>query len=914
MGRIQSDVGLVTGIKITDTVNQLMAIQGQPRDALQTRVKTYQAEQTAVTQLMVVALGVQLAGKQLQNTNLYQARSATSADTKYLTATATSSAAVGDYQFTPVRKAQTHQLQSTGFAAKDQAIGAGEFSVRLGGFLQSGVGLEDLNGGAGVSRGKIRITDRSGASAVVDLRFARTIDDVLQAINSADTINVTASAVGDRLQLADNTGASVANLKVQEVSGGTTAAGLGLAGIDAASTSATGADVLRLSESLGINRLNDGNGLSIRGTEPDLHVTFQDGSTPLEINFDDEKTLGQILDTLNAADPARLKAELSGDGDRIVLTDLTAGGGTFAVTSTTDGTLAEDLGLAGAASGGAITGGRLLGGLRTTLLKSLNGGRGVGTLGLLSLTDRSGATASVNLASAETVDDVIGAINASGIGIKASYNQAGNGILLTDTTGASASNLIVANGDATNTADKLHLTLNAAQETKNSGELNKQIFSETTLLSTLNGGKGVAQNSFLLTDSNGLSGSISFTQLKPKTLGDVIDAINALPTAIRARINDTGDGIALEDTAHGSDILRVAEVGSGTAAKDLKLLNPVKTVTIGGQPTQVIDGTTTVTATLDADDTLEDLVTKLNEAGASFQASIVNDGAGGQPFHLSLLSKTPGQSGRLLADSSFADVGFQDVVHAQDAILVAGDPTLGRLISSSTNTFTDVVTGLSVTVQAATTDSINVSVTTSNTTFVAGIKQFVSQYNSLRDKLDSLDFFKPEDGSRGVLFGSTETLRMRNDVARFVTGRFFGLGAFQNVSQLGVTIDDSGKLTVNEEKLKAAYDKDPAAVSKFFTDEDQGFVTKLNKTFDGLVGEKSSVLINRVQSLNEKVEQGNARLAVMGARLDRERERLLTTFYNLETAISKLQSNLTAIGSLSQNLALTSFANPGNQK
>lgn len=909
MGRIQSDVGLVTGIKISETVEQLMAVQSRPKETLQTRLAGMKAEQTAITQLMVVTLGVQLAGKQLNNASVYQARAATTSDAKFLTATARSTATVGDYQFTPVRKAQTHQVQSSGFAAKDQALGGGEFTVRMGGFLQGDVDLQDLNGGAGVPRGKLRITDRSGASAVIDLRFAKTIEDVLKTINSTDAINVTASAVGDRLELTDNTGASVSNLKVQEVSGGTTAAGLGLATIDVASATATGSDVLRLSEAFSLIRLNDGNGLSIRGSAADLSVTFQDGSAPLEIDFDDEKTLGDVLDTINAADPARLKAELSADGDRIVLTDLTAGGGTFAVTSTADGTVAEDLGLTGTASGGVITGGRLLGGLRSSLLQSLNGGQGLGALGSLELTDRSGATATVDLSAAETMDDVISAINGAGLGIEASYNQAGNGIKLTDTTGASASNLIVANGDGTNTADKLKLAVNASQTVADSGELHKQILSEGTLLSSMNGGKGVAQNSFILRDTNGLSASISFSQLKPETLGDVIDAINELPTAIRARINDTGDGILLEDTAHGSDTLSVQEVGSGTAAKDLKLLAAVKTVDIGGQPTQVIDGTTAVTATLDADDTLEDLVTKLNEAGGSFKASILNDASGSQPFHLSLVSQAAGKSGRLLATSSLSGVSFQDVVQAQDALLVAGDATLGRLVSSSSNTFTDIVAGIDVTVQGATTDPITVSVATSNATFVTGIKQFVAQYNSLRDKLDSLDFFKSNDSSRGVLFGSSETLRIRNDVSRFVTGRFFGLGAFQNLSQMGVTLDESGKLSLNEEKLKAAYDKDPAAVEKFFTDEDQGFVTKLNKTIDGLAGAENSVLINRVQSLNEKVEQSNLRLSQMDTQLEKERERLLLTFYNLETAISKLQSNLTAITNLSQNLALASFSN-----
>ena len=56
--------------------------------------------------------------------------------------------------------------------------------------------LSALNGGAGVERGKIRITDRSGESEVIDLRFALTIDDVLKQINSSDNIDVIAVAAG----------------------------------------------------------------------------------------------------------------------------------------------------------------------------------------------------------------------------------------------------------------------------------------------------------------------------------------------------------------------------------------------------------------------------------------------------------------------------------------------------------------------------------------------------------------------------------------------------------------------------------------------------------------------------------------------------------------------------------------------
>ena len=123
---------------------------------------------------------------------------------------------------------------------------------------------------------------------------------------------------------------------------------------------------------------------------------------------------------------------------------------------------AYDLGIDGTASGGTITGRQILGGLKTVLLSSLNGGNGLGTLGTIDITDRSGHSAAVNLSSAKTLDDVISAINAAAIGVQAQINDAGNGIEIADTTGATASNLIIANGDATNTADKLGLTANAA--------------------------------------------------------------------------------------------------------------------------------------------------------------------------------------------------------------------------------------------------------------------------------------------------------------------------------------------------------------------------------------------------------------------------------------------------------------------
>ena len=61
MGRIQSSVGLATGLDIEGTVTKLMALAAQPRDTLALRQKAIQAQQAAVIDLTSLVLGVQFA-------------------------------------------------------------------------------------------------------------------------------------------------------------------------------------------------------------------------------------------------------------------------------------------------------------------------------------------------------------------------------------------------------------------------------------------------------------------------------------------------------------------------------------------------------------------------------------------------------------------------------------------------------------------------------------------------------------------------------------------------------------------------------------------------------------------------------------------------------------------------------------
>src|SRR5262249_11045033 len=154
--------------------------------------------------------------------------------------------------------------------------------------------------------------------------------------NSAG-IGVQASTNDGQFVLTDTTGKTASNLIVSEVGGGSTAASLGLSGINLAGTQATGSDVLQLFGDVPLSQLNDGNGVAFNPFLPDLKINFRDG-TSANVDFDvlnsgtTQQSLSDVINTINAAAPGKIQATISPDGKGITLTDLTTdNGGTFSV-------------------------------------------------------------------------------------------------------------------------------------------------------------------------------------------------------------------------------------------------------------------------------------------------------------------------------------------------------------------------------------------------------------------------------------------------------------------------------------------------------------------------------------------------------------------------------------------------------
>ena len=448
-------------------------------------------------------------------------------------------------------------------------------------------------------------------------------------------------------------------------------------------------------------------------------------------------------------------------------------------------------------------------------------------------------------------------------------------------------------------AADLGLTVDAAQTAVDSGSLGVRRVGQQALLTDFTAdGESVDAGSFLITDSAGNQESIAISS--STSIGDVLQRINAASTAlVTARLNDTGDGFVIEDNAGGAGTLTIEEV-SGTTAADLRILG---TGVVGSGGNQEISAQDQTVVTVDADDTLDTLVTKINEAKVGVSAGVFNDGSAFNPFRLSLTSDTTGSDGSFTIDSGSLDLGFTVATDAQDALLQVGsNPATSFLIGSNTNQFQDVANGVSVSVSEVGDTSASVDITRDNSRARDTLRSLVSSFNSYISTTDTLTKFDEDPTKRGILQGQGIVLRVTARLNNLINKTYFGTNdTLQGLSDLGIRTTSGGKLTFDEDVFNDVIEATPEAVQDFFRDENNGVAEQFETTLETLTDSFTGTFKNEVDGLQNSIDALEGRVEQIDELLAVRQERLLRQFIQMEEIIGQLQSQGNAMAALLGN-------------
>jgi flagellar hook-associated protein 2 len=226
-------------------------------------------------------------------------------------------------------------------------------------------------------------------------------------------------------------------------------------------------------------------------------------------------------------------------------------------------------------------------------------------------------------------------------------------------------------------------------------------------------------------------------------------------------------------------------------------------VTIQGQAF-VIDST---------DNTLATLSAAINSAGIGVTASVITDTSGSR---LSLVSGTSGTAGQFtvdsssLMDSSSGMVAFTVGQAGKDASLTVD----GVPVTSSSNTVSNAISGVTFQLLGSSAGTeIQVEITNDNTSIGTAVNSFVTAYNAVIKDINTQEG-KDSSGNAEPLYGSP-TLAM---IQGQLTGSLFtgaASGSISNITQLGMSVNNDGTLTLNVDTLNSALTSNFSDVTGF---------------------------------------------------------------------------------------------------
>jgi flagellar hook-associated protein 2 len=1025
MSGITSGIGLISGINTSQLIDQLMAIERRPITNLEIRAKAIDTQRAKFMELSAKLLAARNAVGNFGKPEFFNRFNAATSNDAVLRATASDKAVPGSTTLRVHSLVSNHVSVSRGFADSDRtALGVGTLTIEgAQASVRPDTDLDALNGGLGIRRGKIRITDASGTSAEIDLSRAFTVNDVLDAINVNGTVRVEASvtglpvgeAIGDRIVLQDLSGGTGA-MTVAEVAGGSTASGLGIFGTSV-SGRLDGRDVLGLSLETPLSMLNDGNGVDrfgqgAQGDDLSFETSFGNFgvlltdvlrlSTDLrQVNGGNGVRLGVIritdrtgatadvdlsaartvLDVRDAINNAGLAVTATTVNSRFLITDtatVSAEAAKKLKIEDVSGFAAEDLGIAGEVEGSSINGRdiqrvstvgdlirainyapgndalveaaisadgngitlrplgfentvtiragqddqgnisgtakdlgladatfstneplttrRLLAGLNTVLLNTLRGGAGVAP-GVISVTDAANQTATIDLSTATTLQDLVDLINAdSTTAISASLNRAGNGIELRDESGGT-SPVVVAdvNGSAAAQLGIAGTFDPATADDIRGANLQRQYITRQSAVSELNHGAEINSGTIRIVDSLGVTHAVNISE-NLKTVGSVVDFINAVTAdTLSARINDSGDGILITDTSAGAKALTISDEEGGSTAEGLNLAGTAK----AGQ--NYIDGSLEARVDIGPSDTLKSVLSKINAAGGDFSAAIVNDGGAQNPFSLTLSSTVSGRRGALLVDTRGLDLGLETLTEAKDAVVsIGGAGATAFLVTSSSNQLTNAMEGVSIDLLSAKDEDVTITVGQDVDGIIESVQGFVTAYNDIQAAIDDATSFNPDTLVRGVLFGDPTVATIQSRLQRVVTQGFAGAGSITRLFQIGIRIGENNRLEFDEERFREVYENSPTSVEELFAQADTGLGAVLQETIDGMTRDFDGVLARKDHLLSDQQDGINDRIESLSTLLASKRKRLEAQFANLETTLAALQDQQGSLSVLSQ--------------
>jgi flagellar hook-associated protein 2 len=222
----------------------------------------------------------------------------------------------------------------------------------------------------------------------------------------------------------------------------------------------------------------------------------------------------------------------------------------------------------------------------------------------------------------------------------------------------------------------------------------------------------------------------------------------------------------------------------------------------------------------------------------------------------------------------------------------------GLPVTRSTNTVSDVIAGVTLTLTAAELGrKANVTIEQQPASAQAAATTFVDAYNKLAT------FVRDQSRQGGLLATDSSVRATRSSLAQTVlTGVVGGVEGMSTLSAAGISVSRDGTLTLDQAKLQKAYRERPTELRQLLADRGAA----LTATIDAQVVSGTGTIDMKKRAIQNRIGTMTSRITDIDTRLEKRRATLLAQFARSEGVIGRLKSIQDSLGTQLKQLTQSS--------
>ena len=279
------------------------------------------------------------------------------------------------------------------------------------------------------------------------------------------------------------------------------------------------------------------------------------------------------------------------------------------------------------------------------------------------------------------------------------------------------------------------------------------------------------------------------------------------------------------------------------------------------------------------------LLIRSNATGAenAFRTTVTDDdGGNADAAGLSALAFDPSAGGAAMTQSQTA---------ADAAALVNGLP-----VTSTSNTLTNIVDGLTLTLNAETTltGPATVNVVTDTEALKKTLTDFAAAYSALVKLIAADTKYDPVAKKGAILQGDSAATGMQRQLRTLAGSASAASAVFGHLSDIGLELQADGSMTVNASRLGAAL-ANVAELKKMFSNSSladptlDGFGKRFRAIADSMIG-IDGALTTRTDGLGQQLQRNQKDQDALEIRLAAIEKRYRAQYTALDTAMAQLQT------------------------